>query len=1411
MLGRGEDGRYVFSIKASSQDRTVKAVTRADLDTHADTCVGGANVVLLEHNPSSVVTVHSFSPEQTPLTDVPVGTCAGAYDCPRTGQTYLLIFYEMMYLGDRLPTTLLNPNQIRAAGHKVHDCPRQYDTSSSHSIITDDGLEMPLYMKGVISYLPLRKPTQEEIELAPRIEMTEDLPWDPTSHDFANKEERYRDATIGSLSYLPDTLCDDDTMIPIPTTRNISSIEIASDNNLYQRLRHANPTCLSHGDDTEERLFPDGDFSDFSVYAITSQKRLYCCERAAGCAIGTCCINCLIPKSLSKQVSATTSQRSTHIKPELLAARWKIGIEAARNTIQVSTQKGMRMAVHPVERRFRTAQPHIRKRRIPGPFYSDTAIFPIKSIRGDKYAQITTNGKGFSTFWTMRAKSDANNGLVNFINTVGIPERLVVDGAPEQGQVNTAWRKTLRQYHIHQTVTEPHSPWQNRAEGEIREIKRMIRRFTHETKSPKRLWCYLGEHVVKIRSRTASTIASERGRTPFENVMGWTPDISPYIQFRWYDWVYYLDPDGETKIGRWIGAADEIGGGDAMWILPLSCRPIVRSTVWAIPREDFDVAVKNNEREAFDRRVAELLGTNLEAVNGEIEFPPDMPDYGDLFDEPDAAIELDQEGLDRPEADDFTPDSFDSYLTAQVLLPREGELHRGTVKRRVKDEDGNPVGTRSSNPILDTRQYEVEFPDGATEVYQANMLAEHLYSQVDEEGRSYQLIDEIIDHRSDNSAVSIADGWFTTKSGTRRKKQTTKGWELLVQWRDGTSEWIPLRIVKEGYPIELAEYAVGNKLEQEPAFAWWIHDVLRKQDRMIGKVKKKYWSRTHKYGIRLPKTVEEALRFDKEDGTTYWRDAIDKEMKNVRIAFEFNDKDEIPIGHEYLRLHWVFDIKMMTLQRKARLVANGNEVDAPKESTFSSVVSRDSVRLFFTLAALNNLDVLSADIQNAYLNAETDAKLWIRADEAFGSDKGRPAKLVRALYGLPSSGARFRDHCAATLRSLGFESTKADPDVWLRPAKKADGIPYYQYVITYVDDIICAAEHPGEIMEALGRVYTLKDGSVKEPDLYLGANVKKWYIAGSDEPDKPRWALSSENYTKKAIAEVENELKAAGKRLVTKVTTPLAAGYRPELDATQELDADRLNYYQGLIGVLRWICELGRLDILTPVSMLSRYLVSAREGHLEQVFHTFAYLKAHPRSTLVFDDTEPVYDERRFAQVDWSEFYPGARESIPTDMPPPRGPPVKITVFVDADHAGCRVTRRSHTGVIIFVNRAPILWYSKRQNTVESSTFGSEFIAMKTAIEMSEGLRYKLRMFGVAIDGPANIFCDNDSVVKNSTRPESTLKKKHNAIAYHRVREALAAGTARIAKEDGETNLADILTKLLPGPRLKLLISRILW
>jgi Reverse transcriptase (RNA-dependent DNA polymerase) len=506
-----------------------------------------------------------------------------------------------------------------------------------------------------------------------------------------------------------------------------------------------------------------------------------------------------------------------------------------------------------------------------------------------------------------------------------------------------------------------------------------------------------------------------------------------------------------------------------------------------------------------------------------------------------------------------------------------------------------------------------------------------------------------------------------------------------------------------------------------------------------------------------------------------WWDAILKEMKNVRPAFEAweGSKEDLPPGYQEIKCHIIFDVKMgENFRRKARFVAGGHTTEVPDSLiTYASVVSRDSVRIALTIAALNDLKVMACDIQNAYLTADCREKIWTVAGPEFGSEAGTIFLIKKALYGLKSAGAAFRSLLADTLMDTGYKPTKADPDVWLRPAVKSNGFEYYEMVLCYVDDILSISHDPHSTLIALTTTFKLKDDKIEAPDVYLGAELAKMKV-GSGEEGIECWTMSADKYVSASIKNVEDNLAKI-----------------------------------GLIGVLRWAVELGRVDILLEVSLMSTYMAMPREGHLQMLYRMFAYLKASSRK-LGFDPRHPFISERRFKQYDWHDFYRGAEEAIPGDMPIPRGNPVTTHCFVDASHGSDRATRRSQTGILILINSAPIIWYSKRQNTVEASTFGSEFTAMKNAIELIEAMRYKLRMFGVPIEGSTNVFCDNEAVCKNTTLPESTLKKKHHSIAYHRCREAVAAGTVRIAKEATKTNLSDLFTKLLPHPRREELLDK---
>jgi hypothetical protein len=160
----------------------------------------------------------------------------------------------------------------------------------------------------------------------------------------------------------------------------------------------------------------------------------------------------------------------------------------------------------------------------------------------------------------------------------------------------------------------------------------------------------------------------------------------------------------------------------------------------------------------------------------------------------------------------------------------------------------------------------------------------------------------------------------------------------------------PTWALKESNPVEVAEYAVANKIVSEPTFSWWVPFTLKKRDRIIGAVNKRIAKKTHKFGIRVPKDIGEANAIDKENGNALWYDAFQKEMKNVMIAFDVMEPyRHLPVGYKHLPCHIIWDVKM-DFTRKCRLVAGGHLCAPPKTSTYASVVSRESVRIAFMVA-----------------------------------------------------------------------------------------------------------------------------------------------------------------------------------------------------------------------------------------------------------------------------------------------------------------------------------------------------------------------------------------------------------------------------------------------------------------------------
>ena len=192
--------------------------------------------------------------------------------------------------------------------------------------------------------------------------------------------------------------------------------------------------------------------------------------------------------------------------------------------------------------------------------------------------------------------------------------------------------------------------------------------------------------------------------------------------------------------------------------------------------------------------------------------------------------------------------------------------------------------------------------------------------------------------------------------------------------------------------------------------------------------------------------------------------------------------------------------------------------------------------------------------------------------------------------------------------------------------------------------------------------------------------------------------------------------------------------------------------------------ELGRIDMITEANTMASHMTMPREGYLECVFHVFAYLKIKYNSRMVFDPTYVDIDMSQFKECDWKRFYSTAKEEIPSNAPSPRGKGIDLRIYVDSDHTGDTVTRRSRIGYFIFLNMPPIAWYSEKQSTIESSIFDAECVAMKVSMDTARGLWYKLCMMGIPLDGPSYIYGDTMPVIHNTQRPDFTLEKKSNSI-----------------------------------------------
>ena len=822
------------------------------------------------------------------------------------------------------------------------------------------------------------------------------------------------------------------------------------------------------------------------------------------------------------ELHSMTADRPSSVSAEFLSKIWNVDIGLAEKAIHQNTHLNRKDHENDLTRMFNTNDRMLRYKRIQSHFFTDTFFVTkkAKSSRGNTCAQIFVSDKGFVAIYLMKKRSDFYDALQLFCKEVGVPINLVVD--PSGEQTSTKVKRFSNQVGMTLKVLEESTQWANRAELYVGLFKEAIRQDMRKSNSPIVFWDYCATRRSIIHNLTPKNLFQLRGETPIAATFGVQGDISKVAQFNWYDWCYFREqtdqfPFQKEQLGRVLGPAINEGNEMAQHILKQTGEIVPRRTLRRLKQSEIDNDVERLKRHEFNEKIKIKYGDSMTIPTPSDSIELEVDDFIIEPDGDDAEMTI---TMDDDPVDDEGELVFDQPFTeiligTECVLPVGDGQRLAKVRKRSVDSDGNDIGVSDPNPFLNTAVYDVEFDDGTIRKYGANIIAQNIFEQVDDEGYSLTKLEGIIDYVKEDDAVPKSRSTFKTKSGQIRKRRSTKGWKLLVKYTDGTQQWVPLKILKETNPVEVAEFAEAMRISDEPAFNWWTPYVLRKRDVIISSLSHKLRKVTHKYGIEIPTTIEDAMRIDAENGNDHWSKAVSKEMGNVKVAFHIlSDNDSIPDGYTKASGHLIFDVKM-DFTRKARWVKDGHKTPDPVWSTYAGVVSRDSVRIALTYAALNNVDVMAADIQNAYLQAPASERHYIICGAEFGLENvGKVALIKRALYGGKSAGADFWRHLRTCMEFLGFQSTISDAEVWRRKAVKDNGHEYWEYILLYVDDALCISHRAEDVLRnELGKYFVLKQESISKPNIYLGNKVTNVTL----ENGVKAWALSSSQYVQSAV------------------------------------------------------------------------------------------------------------------------------------------------------------------------------------------------------------------------------------------------------------------------------------------------------
>ena len=740
---------------------------------------------------------------------------------------------------------------------------------------------------------------------------------------------------------------------------------------------------------------------------------------------------------------------------------------------------------------------------------------------------------------------------------------------------------------------------------------------------------------------------------------------------------------------------------------------------------------------------------------------------------------------DNPTQPGLAPEEM---IDRTFLMPpaEDGSRARAKIIERIK------IHKEEAAKHPDLIKFKCLVQDEYEEVVAYNDIVDFI--EADETWDGVWRFDEILDHQG---PLRPSDSRY---KGAR--------YNVLIRWMTGEQTWEPLHTkdktgVYDTDPVTVALYASKHNLLKTPG--WQLPGIMKRAKNQKNILRMANQAKLHSFrtkpiymfGFLVPRHYQQAIELDKSNNNSKWQDAIDLELKQIDDYETFDDKGEgFNPGKDYkkINVHLIFSCKHDG-RHKARLVAGGHLTDTPIDSVYSSVVSLRGIRILTFLGELNSSMVWATDVGNAYLESFTKELVYIKAGPEFGDREGHTLIIRKALYGLKSSGLRWSERFADVLRNMGFFPSKAEKDIWMR-----DKGNHYEYIAVYVDDLLILSRAPQLLIKTLEDVHKFKLKGTGDISFHLGCDFFR---------DKDGvLCYAPKKYIERMI---DNYVRIFGQK-PRFATSPLVKGDHPELDTSDLLDFEKIKIYQSLIGALQWVIQIGRFDIATAVMTMSRFRAAPRVGHMERVQRIHGYIAKMRDAVIRIRTDEPDYSNIPVKHYDWEyTCYHGAAEQLPTDAPRPLGKRVQLSHYVDANLYHDLISGRSVTGIIHLANKTYLDSFSKLQSTVETATFGSEYVAARTCTEQVIDLRNTFRYLGVPIDTPSMMFGDNESVVNTASVPHSKLHKRHNALSYHRTREAIAAGFLRFHHISGVTNPADVVSKHWDYPSVRSVLRPLLF